>query len=419
MAAAMSDVACTPVLPAATGTTGPTPAPDGSATFGDLVAAALVADGVVGTGPARPGSQAGQAPTGVEDDTTTPHPEGEDPTGAAAAGIVALLLSGTVGTPLPSAEVTASPGPGADAGTGPTPVTGTVTTDAPAGAAPSSTLPEHPAPAVTTAQDPTAQDPSAQPLSDRAAIDGAPTDLAPTHEAVGSDPAASDGAATQPAAVAGPSLPPTTTSPAATTGPTPAVVPHAGVTADPSTAATTRTVAAQVIPEIATLTSRGEGVHRVTLQLNPRALGDVRVVLTMRHGDVHVRLAAGPEARAALGQSSSDLSRALERLGLGEHRIVLTDPRDDAASVVVARGAAQDTDPQAHPDDPTRGRTDSHHPGGFEAREQQQDHHSRTGAEQIAMDGVIPYRSTDPRRGSGQNSSIDLRARPGGVDLRM
>ena len=58
-----------------------------------------------------------------------------------------------------------------------------------------------------------------------------------------------------------------------------------------------------MIPEIATLTSRGEGVHRVTLQLNPRALGDVRVVLTMRHGDVHVRLAAGPEARAALGQS--------------------------------------------------------------------------------------------------------------------
>lgn len=399
MAAVMSDVACTPVPPATIGTTSPTPDPDGSATFGDLVAAALVADGVAGTGPARLGSPTGQAltaRTGAEDDTATPHPEGEDPTGAATAGIVAtLLLSGAVGTPVPPAKVTASAGLGTGAGTGPAPVTCAVTADAPVGPAPSSTrstLPEHPAPAVQTAE--------------------APTHEAPTREAVGSDPAASDRAATQPPAA-------TTPSPSAPAGPTPAVVPHAAVTADPSTAATARTAVAQVIPEIATLTSRGEGVHRVTLQLNPRALGDVRVVLTMRHGDVHVRLAAGPEARAALGQSSSDLSRALDRLGLGEHRIVLIDPRDDAASVVVAQGAAQDTDPQAHPDDPTPGRTYSHHPGGFEAREQQQDHHSRTGAEQIAMDGVIPYRSTDPRRGSGQNSSIDLRARPGGVDLRM
>ena len=403
MAAAMSDVACTPVLPATTGANPPAPDPDSSATFGDLVAAALVADG--GSGAARPGGPAGQAvtgPTGSEDDTATPLPEAGDLAGAAMAGVVAsLLLSGTVGTPAVPAEVTASSGVGADAATGPAPVSGAVTADAPVGpASPTpSALPDNPARAVPTAETPTAETPS----------------QAPTHETLGSDPAASDRAATQPPATTTPPTP----SPTATAGPTPAVVPHATVAADPSTASTARTAAAQVIPEIATLTSRGEGVHRVTLQLNPRALGDVRVVLTMRHGDVHVRLAAGPEARAALGQSSSDLSRALERLGLGEHRIVLTDPRDDAASVVVARGAAQDTDPQAHPDDPTPGRTDSHHPGGFEAREQQQDHHSRTGAEQIAMDGVIPYRSTDPRRGSGQNSSIDLRARPGVVDLRM
>ena len=188
---------------------------------------------------------------------------------------------------------------------------------------------------------------------------------------------------------------------------------------DPPAGASAPSAAAQVLPEIATLTSRGEGVHRVTLQLNPRALGDVRVVLTMRQGDVHVRLAAGPEARAALAHSSVELSRALDRLGLGEHRILLSDLRGDAASVVVARSAAQDAGQQTDPHDPTPGRTDTHHPGGFEARDQQQDHHSRTGAEQFAMDGVIPHRSTDPRRGSVQNSSIDRRARPDGVDLRM
>ena len=73
------------------------------------------------------------------------------------------------------------------------------------------------------------------------------------------------------------------------------------------------------------LVSHGDGVHRVTLELNPKALGEVRVVLTVRHGDVHVRLAAGSEARAALAQSAGDLTRALEHIGVKDHRLTLAE----------------------------------------------------------------------------------------------
>jgi flagellar hook-length control protein FliK len=108
-------------------------------------------------------------------------------------------------------------------------------------------------------------------------------------------------------------------------------------------APTARSVVTQVIPEITRLVSDGEGVHRVTLQLNPKALGEVRVVLTMRHGDVHVRIAGGEEARHALAASSAELTRALQHVGIDEHRLTLTELAPTAAS----RG----TDLHDHPQD--------------------------------------------------------------------
>ncbi len=107
--------------------------------------------------------------------------------------------------------------------------------------------------------------------------------------------------------------------------------------ADASGTPAPRAVASQVIPEVTKLFSNGEGVHRVTLELNPKALGEVRVVLTVRHGDVHVRLAAGSEAREALAMSSADLNRALEHIGIKDHKLTLV-------------GAARSGREREHPD---------------------------------------------------------------------
>ena len=385
------DLACTPVLPAA-GAVGSSPAPEGSTSFGDLVAAALAGE--------APGAGNEHDHADETGDTGNPgNPGNTGNTGDLAAGApgvptAVLLLGLPAGAPiLPqpvAAPVTSGEGATDSVGAGGAPVQ-SAASDSPT--APTTPDPASPASALSpTTAELSRTDGS---VSDASATTSPTADLPPP---AATPPTATPGA---PTAVAGP----TGTVPAGT---------HAGTHAD----APAGTAAAQVIPEIATLTSRGEGVHRVTLQLNPRALGDVRVVLTMRQGDVHVRLAAGTEARAALAHSSVELSRALDQLGLGGHRILLTDPRGDAA-VVVARGTTQDAGQPTDSHDPTPGRPDTTPSGGFEARDQQQDHHSRTGAEQFAMDGVIPHRSTDPRRGSGQNSSIDLRAQPGGVDLRM
>ncbi|MFL6107485.1 MAG: flagellar hook-length control protein FliK, partial [Marmoricola sp.] len=49
----------------------------------------------------------------------------------------------------------------------------------------------------------------------------------------------------------------------------------------------------QVTGQVTSLATRGNGTSRITMKLQPEALGEVRVVLTMRAGAVHVRLAAG------------------------------------------------------------------------------------------------------------------------------
>ncbi|MCW2752632.1 MAG: flagellar hook-length control protein FliK, partial [Marmoricola sp.] len=103
-------------------------------------------------------------------------------------------------------------------------------------------------------------------------------------------------------------LPPGTPTIATTTSHTP--VPPSGVHA-------------QVFGEVTSLVSRGPGVHRIALTLNPESLGPVRVVMTVRDGGVQVRLAAGSEAHQALLEGSGELSRMLERAGAGEAHVVV------------------------------------------------------------------------------------------------
>jgi flagellar hook-length control protein FliK len=84
-------------------------------------------------------------------------------------------------------------------------------------------------------------------------------------------------------------------------------------------------VTRQVFPEVTRLVSTGNGTHHVRLQLEPEALGDVRVVLTVRQGEVHVRLSAGEEAQRALREGAPELRRLLELAGASDTRIVVRD----------------------------------------------------------------------------------------------
>jgi hypothetical protein len=84
-------------------------------------------------------------------------------------------------------------------------------------------------------------------------------------------------------------------------------------------------VAHQVFPEIVRLTTSSEGPQRVTIRLNPEALGEVRVVLTERRGTLEVSLSGGSEARRALLEGTPELQRLLDAVGRGDSRIVVRD----------------------------------------------------------------------------------------------
>ena len=67
------------------------------------------------------------------------------------------------------------------------------------------------------------------------------------------------------------------------------------------------------------------GTSRVTVKLNPESLGEVRVVLTQRRGELEVSLAGGTDARRALTEGAPELRRLLE--SVGRDRLADPDPR--------------------------------------------------------------------------------------------
>lgn len=102
-------------------------------------------------------------------------------------------------------------------------------------------------------------------------------------------------------------------------------------------------VALQVVERIADATARmatTSGTTRITLQLAPEALGEVRVVLTARGGGLQVSLTAGPEARAALQRDGSLLHRMLGDTGASATRVVLRDPVTGAVTATLPTPAA-------------------------------------------------------------------------------
>jgi hypothetical protein len=101
----------------------------------------------------------------------------------------------------------------------------------------------------------------------------------------------------------------------------------APVVATPATAptGTAAAVAAQVLPVVPRLVTRGEGTHSLTLKLHPADLGEVHLTVTVRAGKVDVTLAAGPAARDALRDGTGQLRSMLDLTGHTTGQLVVRD----------------------------------------------------------------------------------------------
>ena len=253
-----------------------------------------------------------------------------------------------------------------------------------------------------------------KPTSDNATGDGSAD--------TGRDPAADPAVAT-PAPAASTSEPtPNAPAPAPATSPTsPVGAPTAVQAATPVTAAPAITpadgpraldpVTTQVVDKITSMVDRGTGTHRVTMKLNPEQLGEVRIVMTVRDGAVHVRLAASEhQAHQALLDGSPELNRLLEAAGTADARITVRE---------AGRGTAFDlgqgsSNGWASPGSSTPDQGAGSASGGH------QDQHAGTRAEQDATDGTHhnPRRFAAGPTGARSDESVTS-SRATGLDVTM
>ena len=175
---------------------------------------------------------------------------------------------------------------------------------------------------------------------------------------------------------------------AALGGPSPTAVPAPATTAGSG-------VTGQVFPEISRMVTRGDGTHRLTMKLNPEALGDVRVVLTVRQGEVQVRMTGAAAAQAALAQGAPELHRLLEKAGASTTQVVVGD-----------RTSTLTADPEDRSG--TRGQDGSEGWGGTQDRAGQRTddrtagmRNGSTSARDGDHDRTQPRSSTDPAATTG------------------
>ncbi len=124
----------------------------------------------------------------------------------------------------------------------------------------------------------------------------------------------------------------TGTAPIAPTGRVDAPVPASPVT--------------QVATEAVRMFQSGNGLHRVTLTLRPEALGEVRVSLSVKDGNVSVRIAASEHARTTLVEGAPELRRLLELVGASDVRVVVRDLSGGSSTTATTWSAGQDTTQQ-------------------------------------------------------------------------
>jgi hypothetical protein len=155
-------------------------------------------------------------------------------------------------------------------------------------------------------------------------------------------------------------------------------------------------VPGQVFPEVVRLSQSGPGTHRLTLRLDPGTLGEVRVTLTVRDGEVQVRLAAQHDAREVLAQAAPDLRRLLEQSGSIDARVAVADLESGTTTDLSGgawdrdRGTDAGTDPEA-----------DRRPGSYDGSPR----------------GSVGHRSeSDPAPAGGRDPGVRLRP---GLDLAL
>ena len=152
------------------------------------------------------------------------------------------------------------------------------------------------------------------------------------------------------------------------------------------------------------LVSAGNGTHRVRLQLEPEALGEVRVVLTIRNGEVHVRLAGGEDAQRALREGAPELRRLLELAGASDTRITVRDLNSGSPSGNGSNNNLTDQGPGGF------GRGGSGvDQGGDRSQHQHAGTRGGSNAREGNNDGAVPHRPVQPA----------TRTRLPGVDVSM
>jgi flagellar hook-length control protein FliK len=151
---------------------------------------------------------------------------------------------------------------------------------------------------------------------------------------------------------------------------------------------------------VTSLVTRGNGTHRITLALKPEALGEVRVVMTVRDGVVHDRFAAGHDSQRALLEGSPELNRLLAAAGASETRVAVRDLGTATGTSVI--GTAPDL---------SQGLDDS----------RPQDQHAGTRAQHPATDGTNDPRTTRGTTGANPPRSVEpvTHTRTAGVDVTM
>ncbi len=152
------------------------------------------------------------------------------------------------------------------------------------------------------------------------------------------------------------------------------------------------------------LVAAGNGTHRIRLQLEPEALGDVRVVLTIRNGEVHVRLAAGEDAQRALRDGAPELRRLLELAGASDTKIVVRDLSSGSAS-----GNATSTNLTSQGGDGFgRGTSGDVGNGGDRSHHQHAGTRGGSNAREGINDGAVSHRHVQPdaRTHSGVDVSM-------------
>jgi flagellar hook-length control protein FliK len=216
---------------------------------------------------------------------------------------------------LPGAVAVTAPNTGAsDAGQAQVAAGGPVGTASPTGNQPQngvgSSVSEAPQPALPSS---VPVETAAAPLTAEAtsgAIEGAPAQqpATPTASAAPAAPAS----VPAPPAIAQPGLAPAGMIPPALSSSA-----LAASAATPAAAPTPPSLPQQLVPRIASVRALGDGVHRLTLRVEPEAIGAVRVVAEVRGDAVRLELFGGTEAaREALRAALPDLRRDLAGTGL-------------------------------------------------------------------------------------------------------